>query len=82
MFNVGDIMVCIDDFKNKNLSIGLTYGKKYTNIKYLGVKDNDWDKKYVHIINDHNESQNYDIQRFISLSEYRKMKINKLYLKT
>lgn len=77
MFNVGDIIVCIDDSDNIS-NFGLTYGKRYTSIKYLGKKDNDWDKKYVHIINDRNESQNYYIQRFVSLSEYRKMKLNKI----
>ena len=47
-------------------------------VKYLGKKDYNWVHKWVHIINDRNESQNYNACRFVSISEFRKMKINKI----
>lgn len=75
MFKVGEIIVCVHTEKDvKNL--GLTPGKQYEVIRYAGKP---FDPKYkVHIINDRNESQNYQVFRFVTLSEYRKRQILKL----
>lgn len=76
-FNVGDILVCINDIDIHGYpNLGLTYGKYYQNLIYLGkLRDSN---KWVHIINDRFESQSYHSDRFVSVSEFRKMKINKL----
>lgn len=78
MFKVGDKIICIDNLQNGRSFLGLTYGKQYENIKFMGKKDYNWKQKWVHIINDRNESQNYLACRFVSISEFRKIKINKI----
>lgn len=78
MFRLGEIVVCIDNLKNGHPSLGLTYGKEYENIEYMGEKDDDFEQKWIHIINDRNESQSYRACRFVSVSEFRKMKINRI----
>ena len=80
MFKVGDIIVCINDgsYKEKGYTmgdIGLTIGKNYEVARYLGKP---FSNGAVNIINDRNESQNYQTYRFVTLAEYRKMKIKKL----
>lgn len=44
----------------------------------MGEKDYNWKQNWVHIINDRNESQSYPACRFVSISEFRKIKINKI----
>lgn len=76
MFKVGDKIVCIDNLDGftGNKWLGLTYCKIYENIQYKGpVSFN-----FVHIINDRNESQSYHVERFISIKEFRKRKLNKI----
>ena len=75
MFQIGEIIVCVSSEKSSK-RIGLTLGKKYEVIKYYGTP---YDPKFkVHIINDRNESQNYQVFRFVTLAEFRKRQINKL----
>ena len=84
MFKVGEIIVCIRDDKHVIYngiitSIGVTNDKCYEVIEYKGKPFNPI--MMVHIINDRNESQNYQTYRFVTLAEYRKMKINKIWKK-
>jgi len=75
MFKPGEKIVCINnekDFKN----VGVTLYKKYEVIEYLGPKLNS--DYMVHIINDRNESQSYQVFRFVLLTDYRKQKIEKI----
>ena len=80
MFEVGEIIVCVNDGSYKEGytmgDIGLTIGKSYEVIEYKGKSFNPI--AMVHIINDRNESQTYHTYRFVSLAEYRKIKINKI----
>jgi hypothetical protein len=80
MFKIGEIIVCVNDCKTLRHGVmtncGLTLYKQYESIRYNGKP---WDQdKWVHIINDRNESQNYHTENFVTLLEYRKMKINKI----
>ena len=81
MFQVGDKVVCVNDGdyrKNGVLKMdyGLTNGKRYEVYEYKGKPFDPL--LLVHIINDRHESQNYTVDRFVSLLEFRKMKINKI----
>jgi hypothetical protein len=75
MFQIGEIIVCVNGEKEAK-RLGLTIGKKYKVIRYLGKP---FDPKFkVHIINDRNESQNYQVFRFVTLAEFRKKQILKI----
>ena len=75
MFQVGEIIVCVSSEKSSK-RIGLTLGKKYEVVRYYGTQ---FDPKFkVHIMNDRNESQTYQIFRFVTLAEYRKRQILKI----
>lgn len=77
MFQVGEIIVCIDNGVKDDYR--LTTYKCYKVISYKGKPFDP--NVVVHIINDVGESQSYHIKRFISLPEFRKMKINKICAK-
>jgi hypothetical protein len=79
MFQEGEIIVCIDSKKALRNTIGLTLNKGYEVISYKGKPFDPLEM--VHIINDRGESQNYHVYRFVSLTELRKRKINKICAK-
>ncbi len=66
------VYICKDEETNKNLS--LTYLKKY---EIIGISS---DNGYYTIKNDRNIIIYAMFGRFISLSEYRKIKINNILL--
>ena len=78
MFTPNDIIICVD--RNVNYAAndgrtdGLTIGKQYQ-IKFIKHK---YTYELVYIINDHNVLGNYYGYRFITLTEYRKQKLNKI----
>ena len=75
MFEIGETIVCIDCDRTVE-NFGLTPLKHYKVIEFKGKPFDP--KLMVHIINDRNESQNYKVRRFITLTEYRKLKIKKI----
>ncbi len=83
MFKIGETIVCIDSDKiimidcDKIISdYGLTQFKCYDVLEFKGKP---FDPEVsVHIMNDRYETQNYSVRRFITLVEYRKLKIKKL----
>ena len=68
MFKVGDRIVCINNERCTNLSVG----KIYTKIKGVSVFD------MVCIYDNSFTSSNYFTHRFVSLKEYIKRKLNKI----
>ena len=82
MFKVGDIVVCIDNKKYENSffdSKELTIGKSYRVIETHDVKN----KKAVviGIVSDFGGIRVHQSIRFVSVLEFRKMKINKIIKK-
>jgi hypothetical protein len=75
MFKVGEIIVCVHNEKDIK-KLGLTLGKRYEVLRYMGKPFDPIHK--VHIKNDRNESQNYQVFRFVTLAEFRKRQILKL----
>jgi hypothetical protein len=74
-------LVCVDD-ETDILKIGdgvkeLTWGKQY-NIENVYEDINIEGGVYVSIINDKGVSNDYFIKRFITLEEFRDLKLNKL----
>ena len=65
MFKVGDKVVCV----NNEGDVGLTMGKIYIITS----------THETIVVNDLNEDVGYFEYRFISLQEYRKQKIEKIY---
>lgn len=78
MFEIGEKIICVDDdpfvlmdnfvFSNR----GITINKEYTVIRILSSDDS------VLIINDANIPINCDNKLFVSKTEYRRMKIEKI----
>ena len=75
MFKIGETIVCVHN-ERESKRLGLTLGKHYKVIRYMGKPFDPVHK--VHIINDRNESQNYQVFRFVTLVEYRKRQILKI----
>ena len=71
MFEIGDVIICIDQ-KHTNYTTTLTYGKKY----YVISTFPGW--KGVRIMNDINVFGDYFSERFLSLLEFRKKKLEKI----
>jgi hypothetical protein len=74
-FNRGDKVVCIsnkyNDFDGLSYSkVWLTIGKSYI-VKYI-------DEYEIFVENDAGVEKGYLIRRFVSLKEYRRMKLEKL----
>jgi len=79
MFKVGDKIVCVDDLKTNlydSHDYGLTIGKIYEIINFKGKRPKYY--TWAHIINDRYESQDYQTNKFVSILEFRKMKIEKI----
>jgi len=70
-FKVGDIVVYISHKEEWHGDAKLIIGKKYEILMIIPVRDN----YYVKL---KNEQFDYSIDRFITLQEYRRQKINKL----
>ena len=82
MFEIGDIIVCInnkiDYSRNDGRVLGcLTIGKKYNIISTR----HDGQDAYYEILNDSNYFELYYEYRFVSLLEYRNQKLKKICLK-
>lgn len=77
MFQIGDKVICIDHLTdNGKPHLGLTYGKEYVKLRMANKK---WQgPEWIHIHNDRYETQSYQSKRFVSLEQYRKMKIKKI----
>lgn len=73
-------LICINDVTDI-LGFGdgvkeLTYGKSYEITRYYKILRDG--RRYISLINDKNIDNDYLIDRFISLSEYRENKLKKL----
>ncbi len=78
MFKVGDKVVCIDDsvVKGTLIPIHLTLYKTYTVLKYNDFYLHRDD--CIHIIDDNHQNKIYFSNKFISLTEYRRLKLEKI----
>lgn len=57
----------------------LTIGRKYTVIsEYSGIHRTNRERKIYFVINDNNLEQKYTSKRFVTLSEFRDIRISKL----
>lgn len=75
MFREGDVAICINS-KNKYYStfLYITELKKYKVLRHIISDDLDM----ILISNDLNKMSWYEIDRFLLLEEFRKLKINKI----
>ena len=81
MFKDGEKIICVDEntikIQHGNtinfINYGLTLGKKYEAIHSIFPKEG-----YVHIRNDRGETQDYRNSFFVSLPQYRKLKLEKI----
>lgn len=76
MFKVGDDVICLNPYAMDSKIYSdkthcLTIYKKYS---VIGVKN----KSTITIMNDRNQRQEFNIRRFVLLSELRNHKINKI----
>jgi hypothetical protein len=77
MFEIGDEIVCIDTqaergWQNFGDYSSLTYGKEYYVVNYFPA----W--KGIRVVNDENKPRDYFADRFIKVSEYRRIKLEKI----
>ena len=77
MFEIGDEVVCIDDqaergWQNFGDYTNLTYNKIYYVVNYFPG----WSG--ISVVNDENKSRVYFADRFVKLSEYRRLKLDKI----
>ena len=76
MFKEGNIIVCIDDSNDTKTFEPYKNLKKYSTYKIENYSDY-YMHKYIKLIN---IGGNFRVSRFISLKEYRKLKLEKLCL--
>ena len=75
MFSKGDILICVNNvFNQTGVLINLTIMKSYV---IVDIRKFDTGT-YVIVMNDSGNYVNTNINRFISLVEYRRMKITKI----
>lgn len=77
MFEIGDDVICIDDQAERGwMSFGdsscLTLHKEYYVVNYFP----DW--KGICVVNDENRHRSYFADRFVKVSEYRRLKLEKI----
>ena len=77
MFEIGDNVICIDDQAERGwMGFGdysyLTLGKEYYVVNYFP----DW--KGIRVVNDENKPRDYFADRFVKVSEYRRLKLDKI----
>lgn len=77
MFKIGDEVVCIDNQAERGwMGLGdysyLTYNKIYYVVNYFP----NW--KGICVVNDENKPRDYFADRFIKLSEHRRIKLEKI----
>ena len=81
MFEAGDKIVCINDSsikkKDEHWKTHLTNGKTYK-IQYISHIDSKINKSFITINNDRGIDMIYSNKRFISLIEWRKLKLKKI----
>lgn len=73
-------VICIDDVTDI-LGFGdgvkeLTYGKEYEILSFYEAKEDG--RQYIYLINDKDRSEDYLIDRFVSLEKFRDLQLNKL----
>lgn len=73
-------LVCIDDFTDK-LKIGdgikeLTFGKQYHIDNHYTLEEDG--REFISIINDKGISNDYLVKRFITLEDFRDLKLSEL----
>lgn len=79
MFKVGDMVVCIDNDPNYGYDIYKNEIKNLTKHKVYEIIDYPVDfKHYITVIDDLNKKLSCNSGRFILLSDFRKIKINKV----
>ena len=81
MFEVGDIVICYKPAYN----IKPYYSNKKYTIGYISISEDNNKDGFLYFVNDYDNYYDaniligpYDPSRFVTLSEYRKMKIEKL----
>ena len=72
----GELVVCVKVGKIKNL----TQGKTYTIVRQNMGKHDNSDKEYnnIWIVNDLGIEKHYSKKRFVSVAEFRDIKLNEL----
>jgi hypothetical protein len=75
MIKKGEVLVCVDNtiFASSPIILDLTCNKKYTMIEWM-----DSDHHMLFVKNDSNEMRPYTVDHFITLMEYRKLKLDKI----
>ena len=75
--NIGMRVFCIN---KGNIKEGLTIGESYTITKINHGKHLNSDKEYhnIWVVNDFGLEKHYSRKRFVSVSDFRDMKINEL----
>lgn len=72
MFKVGDKIVCVDTLGTNRMYSTLTLGKTYTIVRTFN------DMNFITIISNRGAESRYWTKRFMLLTEYRKLKLDRI----
>lgn len=75
-------VICLDD-RTDILKFGqggreLTFGKKYTIVRWFEPKDDG--RQYISIVNDLGNISEYLLSRFVTNSDYRNFQIDRIFI--
>lgn len=75
-FMVGESIICLDDDHTMNITKNQIYKALY--IYEADIPNSNEQSMFVQIADDGNEISGYEIERFISIKDYRELQLSKI----